>query len=171
MEEIWKAVPDYEDRYMVSNLGNIKSLYRNGTKGGEVTKVERRGYLRVRLWKNKKVRTIGVHRLVAIVFLPNPNNKPQVNHKDGNKKNNHVENLEWVTASENTQHSYNNGFNQRARPIAQIKNGKEINVFPSIHNAAVKTGIEYVTIYWCVNGIFKQAGGYEWKFKTPLTEK
>lgn len=120
MEEIWKPVSGYEGFYEVSNLGRIKSLRRDvaipnsklGTVGYRTYPerikpcVEnRRGYYQVTLSKETKHRTLSVHRLVALAFIPNPDNKPYVNHIDGNKKNNCVSNLEWCTASENNWHA------------------------------------------------------------------
>lgn len=83
MEEIWKNVKDYEGKYQVSNLGNVKSLARNKKMRFEN---EKHGYLRITLYKDKKKTHFFVHRLVAQAFIPNPENKVQVNHKDGNKK-------------------------------------------------------------------------------------
>ena len=163
MEEIWKNIKGYEDRYQVSNLGNVRSLMRNGTKGGEVKKNERHGYLRVRLWKNKSIKTIGIHRLVAQAFITNPLNKPQVNHKNGNKKDNRVENLEWVNATENMNHAYNNGL-CKTKKVTQIKNGIVLNTYLNIYRASIETGIQYASIYRCANGVGKTAGGYEWRY-------
>lgn len=105
--EKWKNVPNYEGLYSVSDLGNIKSEYT-----GKVLKpsVDRFGYVRFSATKNKKQKTIRIHRLVAELFIPNPNNLPQVNHKDGNKLNNTVSNLEWCTDSENKLHAYKEGL-------------------------------------------------------------
>ena len=169
MEEIWKDIKDFEGRYMISNFGNVKSLTRNGTLGGAIKIIEKHNYLRVRLWKNKVVRTLFVHRLVAQAFVPNPLNKPQVNHKDGNKKNNYFENLEWCSASENMVHAYKNGL-VKTRPIHQIKDGKIVNTFLNIHRASVETKIQYSSIYNCANGILKQAGGYDWRYADVIIE-
>ena len=102
--EIWKNVnlKNYE-MYEVSSLGNVR---RNGKllKKG----VDRYGYLRVNLCNNNIRKTRTIHRLVALAFIENPNNCLTVNHKDGNKKNNMVENLEWVTSQENTKHAQEN---------------------------------------------------------------
>ena len=109
MEEIWKDIKEYEGLYQVSNLGRIKSLPRNGTV--QVVKIlnpckDTYGYLRIKLSKNNKAKKYQVHRLVAQAFIPNPENKPQVNHLDGNKLNNYYKNLEWCTNGENQIHSY-----------------------------------------------------------------
>lgn len=106
-EEIWKDIPEYEGLYQVSNLGRIKSLPRKNNKriiNKEIIKVFTKlpnGYLKVGLSKNGKTKYYFVHRLVAEVFIPNLENKPCVNHKDCNRKNNDVSNLEWVTHKEN----------------------------------------------------------------------
>ena len=94
--EIWKDVPDYEG-YQISNLGNVYSLKSNKM----LTKQDKRGYLVVTLYKDNKKHYISVHRLVALAFIPNPYHYEQVNHKDEDKKNNVVENLEWCTSEYN----------------------------------------------------------------------
>ena len=108
MKEAWKDIKGYEGKYKVSNLGRIKSLYKN--KDGKVMKYlsNPNGYLYIALTKgDRNYKRLLIHRLVAIHFIPNPEDKPQVNHIDGNKHNNSVSNLEWVTGSENQIHAYN----------------------------------------------------------------
>ena len=127
MKEIWKDIPEYEGLYQASNLGKIKSLkritkkeYRNnrivkerimkGTKNQD-------GYLKVH-FKNKEKnidKGLFIHRLVAKAFIPNPDNLPQINHIDGNKLNNKVENLEWCTNLYNQQHAWKNGLHKAKR--------------------------------------------------------
>lgn len=106
--EIWKQMTGYEGKYMVSNLGRIRSLL-NGSKFYGILKpaIHKGGYLRVRLYDNK---SLLVHRLVAQTFIPNPKNKATVNHKNGNKKDNRVENLEWATQKENNRHAIRTGL-------------------------------------------------------------
>ena len=103
MEEIWKEIPGYEKKYKVSNLGNV---YSNKHKRILKPYKVRKGYLRVDLFGSKFVRKHQkVHRLVAMAFIPNPDNKPQINHIDGNPANNCVTNLEWCTNDENQKHA------------------------------------------------------------------
>jgi hypothetical protein len=104
--ETWKSIKGYEDIYKVSNLGRVKRLKGYGSKNDKILKQRsgKRGYYYINLCKNGKPKSQKIHRLVADAFIPNPNNKPQVNHKDGNKLNNNGKNLEWVTNKENILH-------------------------------------------------------------------
>lgn len=107
--EVWKDINGYEGLYQVSNLGNVKSL-KYGKERILKPDVSKFGYLFVDLCKNNICKSFRVHRLVAIVFIPNLENKEQVNHINGIKTDNMVQNLEWVTAKENIQHAYDNGL-------------------------------------------------------------
>lgn len=99
MEEIWKDIPGYEGLYKVSNLGNVLSLNNYRRSNSKILKqhISKSGYHSVVLSKNQIKKTYRVHRLVAMVFIPNPDNLPFINHKDENKANNCVDNLEWCT--------------------------------------------------------------------------
>ena len=110
--EIWKDIKDYEGAYQISSKGRFKSLARRYSPREEILKpfLTKDGYEMVELCKNNKAAHKRVNRLVAIAFIPNNQNKPQVNHIDGNKLNNCVENLEWVTNSENQIHAYKTGI-------------------------------------------------------------
>lgn len=120
MEEIWKDIPGYEGYYQVSTLGRIRDVDRvitrsDGnimTRSGKIRKLDTttKKYPYIGLHKNNKLATLVVHRLVARVFIPNPDNLPQINHKDGNKFNNHVDNLEWCTNQQNVLHAMRNGL-------------------------------------------------------------
>jgi len=109
MEEIWKDVISYEGIYEVSNLGRVRSI-NTGRKKPLKPLLGNNGYFKINLYKDKKMSAINIHRLVAIAFIINDGNKKQVNHIDGNKINNNVDNLEWVTDSENQKHSYDIGL-------------------------------------------------------------
>ena len=112
MEEIWKPIKGYEGLYEVSNLGRVKSLKRWHHPRENIlkNKFTTDGYYETALLKNGKYKYIRTHRIVAQTFIPNEMNKKEVNHKDGNKLNNCVDNLEWVTSSENQKHAYNLGL-------------------------------------------------------------
>lgn len=118
MEEVWKDVKGYEGLYMVSSFGRVKSLDRIDSMGrkrfGRFLKCtpSKFGYPRVSLVKDGRPQYISVHRLVAINFIPNPSHKPEVNHIDANKNNNCVNNLEWVTPKENSNHAIKLNLNK-----------------------------------------------------------
>jgi hypothetical protein len=117
--EIWKDITGFDGRYEVSNLGRVRSLLdcllRPKTPTLKIQSVDMNGYPTVNLYFHKKLIVKRIHRLVALAFIPNPANKPQVNHIDGVKSNNNLSNLEWVTKSENIQHSYNIGTHKRLK--------------------------------------------------------
>lgn len=191
MNEIWKDIKGYEGYYQVSNLGNVKSLNRkvNVYENDCIKKrplqekliaktKDKKGYIRVSLSKGYNHKCPLLHRLVAETFIPNPNDKPQVNHIDGNKSNNCVDNLEWVTNKENTQHAVKNGLishdklvmssliasNKNKKPIIQYKNGIEIARYESVKEAGLKNGIFACSISANAKGKLKRAGGYTWKY-------
>ena len=177
MSEIWKPIRDYEGLYEVSNLGNVRSLKRNTTNGKVLKQGGRpNGYLIVTLCKNNKHKTRTIHRLVAEAFIANPNSLPEVNHNDGNKKNNCIDNLEWVTKEENTQHAINTGlrkviFNNplRSKMVNQYSlNGTLLHTYPSTGEAERQTGIRHGNIVKCCNGQTPTAGGYKWEYAEDL---
>lgn len=140
-QEIWKDIEGYEGKYQVSNFGNVRSLMYHNAKGIKRISLlkpatDACGYFRCALSKNNILTTYKVHRLVAQAFIPNPNNYPQINHIDGNKKNNNVENLEWCTNSMNQVHAYSHNLNQGAR-------GKGITVGVTFPNGEYK---EYASL-------------------------
>ncbi len=184
MKEIWKDIPNYEDLYQISNLGNVKSVgrrrFNSGTYGGYFTVKEKilkpslhkNGYYSVQLCKNGGRKRITIHKLVATVFIPNPNNYPQINHKDENKTNNSVENLEWCDSKYNSNYGTRN---ERLRTINQLKYSKFVlqydlnNVFikryRSIGEASRETNISRKCISYVCNHQRKTAGGYKWVFE------
>jgi hypothetical protein len=128
--EKWTPISDYEDLYEISSLGNIRALPKEviGRKGVIIKRKAKvlkpciwGGYLMVVLCCNKIRTTIPLHRLVALNFIPNPESKPQINHKDGNKLNNKVGNLEWVTHQENMQHAFATELNRGRIGIENAK--------------------------------------------------
>lgn len=177
MNEVWKDIEEYVGLYQVSTLGRVKSLY-----SGKVLKESTNNewhYSRVQLYKNKKRKSFGIHRLVAMAFIPNPENKPEVNHKNGIKTDNSVENLEWCTGAENMQHAFKIlGYkspmfgkkgkqNPESRIVLQIKDGVIINCFHGLREASRATGVYHGTISKCCRGnrYYKTAGGYQWQYK------
>lgn len=154
--EEFRDIPGYEGVYEVSNLGRVR---RNGKilKPGK----NRDGYLLVSLSKNGIRKTVRVHRLVALSFLSNPNNLPEINHRDENRTNNTVDNLEWCTRD------YNINYSQ-AKPVLQYDlQGNFIREWPSMIKIERETGINRHDISQCCLGLYhhKTAGGYLWKYK------
>lgn len=170
-----KKIDNFEN-YFITDKGIVFSSYFNKVKILKYGK-SKDGYCTVQLWKNKRGYTKRINRLVAEAFIPNPENKPEVNHKNGIKTDNRVKNLEWVTRSENMKHLYTvlglKGINlgkfginsTRRKEILQIKEGKIINSFWGSGEAKRKTGINSGHIIDCCNKKRKTAGGYKWKYK------
>ena len=167
--EIWKEIPFANGEYLVSNMGKVKTV-----KTGRVLTsiVDARGYERVCLFKTNREKRYKVHRLVAITFIPNPANKAQVNHKDGNKRNNRVENLEWATNEENMHHSRENGLHnghqqfcesRKKRVIATSINSGEHIVFDSI--LAARKAIGTCHVQEVLKGIRYQTKGYTFRYE------
>lgn len=172
-----KDSPDY----YITDTGDVYS--RNYMRTGRIVKlkpyVTKWGYMRVDLWRNGAYCHKLVHRLVAEAFIPNPDNKPQVNHIDGNKQNNNVSNLEWTTPSENQLHAHRLfGYkgsrpmlgrfgkdNPHSKPVLQIKNGVVIAEFPAIIEAEKATGCMHQHISKACKGKLKKAYGFQWKYK------
>lgn len=158
-----------DTNYMVDENGNVFSKRRNKILS---PKINRDGYLRIQIWNKNKCEFVGIHRLIAETFIPNPENKPFINHKNGDKQNNRVENLEWCTQKENIQHSLKMGLSKPSprnwkrlsKPVDQFDlNGNYIKTFPSQIEVERQLGISHTNIsYACRhNG---RAGQFKWKF-------
>lgn len=163
--EKWKDIKGYEGLYQVSTNGDVRNLLTGKT-------LKRRsngnGYIRIELWKNHKGKKHYIHRLVAETFIPNPEGMPEVNHKDLNRSNNTVSNLEWVTSSLNTIHAVDNkalnAWGNEVRPIiAKSIDGQKTLQFRSISEAERVLGSRHITDV--LKGKRKQAKGYTFAYK------
>ena len=179
--EIWKDVVGYEGSYMVSNLGRVKTLHWRGSKVEKILceKKHTDGYLFVELYKNNTRKPITIHRLVAIAFIDNPQNLPCINHKDENKKNNKVDNLEWCTRKENTNYGTTQKrraetvrtkhMNEKRTVIQYDENMNEVARYQNQRKAVeANDGYKLSNIY---NSIYKgqKAYGFYWKFEDWLS--
>lgn len=152
--EVWKDLPEYEDKYMVSNQGRV---YSKGRKKILTMKRNHDGYSRIQIYSgNQKYTYVSAHRLIAIAFVPNPYNKPFVNHKNGIKQDNRAENLEWVTQKENIIHAWETGLAKRVKNKQNSKavdqfdsEGNFIRTFPSQMEAERVTGTGHSAISAC----------------------
>ena len=173
-EEIWKDIEGYEGKYQVSNMGRVKSLYiRFKETGGKIIKprISKDGYPVINLFHKGTEKHKILHRLIAQAFIPNPENKKQVNHKDGVKTNNTLENLEWVTNQENMDHAYRTGLNKsfrenHGRYLGNIcgydENGLKVVEFCGFKDM-VNKGYRHQGVYDCVNGKKKTYKGLLYK--------
>ena len=173
--EIWRDVVGYEGLYRVSNFGRVKSTARlimrsNGIHQRVYEKLmpiqidSHTGYNRITLSKDGVSKRIGVHRMVAQAFIPNPDNLPVVNHIDWDRANNHVENLEWCTQKHNANH-VEWAKTQRVKPIRQLDlDGNVIATFISSAEASRQTGISRAVICACLNHYYKSTKcPYKWE--------
>ena len=162
MQELWKDVVGYEGLYQVSRYGNVKNIKTN-----KVLKIStHKGYQVLGLRKEDKIIRYFVHRLVAIAFIPNPNNLPEVNHKDENKLNNCVDNLEFCTHKHNSNCGtvqQRKGAARRRAVIQKSLDGEVIKTYKSAIQASVDTGIAYEYICACIKGEYRTMGGYIWE--------
>ena len=164
MIEQWKPVKDFEGLYEVSNLGNVKSLC--DKRGERLRKLvpDKNGYMTVCLKKEGRYYNKKVHRLVATAFLENSNNYPHVNHKDLDKANNVIENLEWCSAKYNN--LYKDKYKCTNKAVRMLdENLNTLKVFESIRLAAKVTGTNETSISMVLHGKRKRAGGYIWEFQ------
>lgn len=188
--EIWKDIEGFEGLYKVSNLGEIKSVTRTVNscynssmivKGKLRIQSLKAGYKYVDLSKDGKTKSLRVNRIVAIAFIPNPENKPYVNHINGIKSDNRVENLEWNTASENDNHAFTNNLRKsplfwagksgsdhnKSKKVNMLSiNGEFIKSFGSIREAERITGVQSVNISKCCSKKRITSGGYKWEYST-----
>lgn len=181
-----KNIENFED-YTIDSYGNVYSKRKNKYLKQAIN---RDGYCKVTLQKNKFTKMYSVHRLVAQTFIPNPNNLPQVNHINGIKTDNRIENLEWVTAKENMNKAVEIGLFENVRKIQKEnaiknnlsryhilannatkkkvgqynKNNKLIKIYESISEASRQTGIKIQGISYACNKKRKTVGGYIWHF-------
>lgn len=172
--EVWKEIQSYPN-YYISSFGRVKSFVKN--KEGKIVKqwFHGKGYLQVGVTlKNKRI-TIKTHRLVCLVFNPFNNGKKCINHKNGIKTDNTIENLEWCTNEENIRHAYSLGLcpvgqnHPRARSVMQFDlNGNLIMEFTHIKEATKITGIGTSSIVACCIGDSKMAGKFKWKYKKAV---
>ena len=177
MVEVWKDIPGYEGLYQVSTFGNVRSLnWRNMNVVRDLyLKPHNKGYLQVELSKNGRKKMITVHRLVAMTFIPNPNELPTVNHKDENKHNNNVENLEWCTTSYNTSYSrdkHPEKYAHRGVPYrykqkieqVDVLSGDTVRVWDNIVTIKSEKNFNTWSISECCKGNRKTAYGFKWRF-------
>lgn len=190
--EEWRPIEGTEGKYEVSNTGKVRSnnyLRHGGQKELSLCE-DQKGYMRTRIFKGKVRTTIKVHREVAKAFIPNPENKPEVNHKDGDKRNNAYWNLEWATPKENTEHAYATGLKEKTRErcrqmgltigkaalererekrktkiISIAEDGTE-KEYESQSQASKELSIAQSNIHKALNGQRKTAGGYRWRYAT-----
>lgn len=184
-EEIWKdiyfidngIIYDYRGLYQVSNFGRVKSFPRQGTHINEehilILGKNHKGYLQCILTKKSKRNNFMVHRLVAKMFISNPEDKTQINHIDGNKENNCVSNLEWCTNGENGKHAWTNGLrtkkygkeNKSAKKVVQYSlDMKQIKVWSSIIDIERELGFNNRNICACCRNKRPTAYGYVWRY-------
>lgn len=192
--EIWKDIKGYEGYYQVSNYGNVRSCTRfDGVRiqKGKMMKpnLKYNGYLQVGLRKDHKRKWFSIHRLVAIHFIDNPDNLPQVNHIDCNKQNNNVNNLEWVSSKENLEHAHKNNLihmrKGKEHPFygkcgASSKSAKRVIRYdPKTHETklyeakilAKYDGFDVTCISKCCHKKSKTHKGYEWYFEEDFDKE
>ena len=168
--EAWKTVKDYEGLYEVSNFGRVKSKKRTTTQGGILNPSKGKCYLYITLCKNGIKKTKMVHKVVVDSFH-GVNEGMEVNHRNGVKTDNELDNLEWITKSGNAVHSLKYGL-RGLRPVKQIaKDGTLIRVWSSIISAARGLKIYDSSIVRCCKGKTETCGGFLWKYATPQRVK
>lgn len=174
--EIWKDIIGYEGFYQISNLGNVRSLDRE-VKGGrhlkgklKKHKIDRCGYHFVRLCKNGGGKNFSIHRLVAIHFIPNPNNLPEVNHIDEDKNNNCITNLEWCTRTQNMSHGTlpYRSRHYKNKPVVQFTLEGEFVMRYEITTDTKDFGFQPSHVQDCARGVRKTHKGFIWKYEEDV---
>lgn len=170
--EIWKDISGYDGKYQISNLSRIKSLI-SGNEKILSTYLNYSGYERCSLGWGKNKKSHSIHRLVAIAFIPNPENKPCVNHINRNRSDNSIENLEWVTHKENAEHAISfvdtyiksraNHYNSK-RVIQKDLNGNNLKTWGSVIEASISLGISKSSISDCARGKVKAVKNYVFQY-------
>lgn len=164
MKEIWKNIKEYEGLYQISNFGNVKSIRSN-----KILKVNKSNeYDMVTLFKNGKRKFLYIHRLVAENFIKNPNKLECVNHKDENKKNNEITNLEWCSKKYNCNYGKRNEKVSKSlskyKIIQKDKNGRVIKIWENIWELEHNTKYKKQSIRSCCQNKWKYAYGYKWEY-------
>lgn len=158
---MWKQIYDYPN-YEVSDKGEIRNI-----KSGRIlkTRPNPRGYYYTNLSKNGNLKVFRIHRIVAQLFIPNPDGKSEVNHIDGNKKNNAADNLEWVTREENRQHAIDTGLMSGGIPVDQYEmTGEFVARYESLSKAAFSVNGDSQAISHCCKGWQSHHRGFVWKY-------
>lgn len=163
----WRAIKGFEGKYEVSSDGRVRSLnYMRRGYPKELIPNIIHGYERVMLYEKSKYKCFSVHRLVAMTFIPNPNNYPCINHKDENKQNNNVDNLEWCTQYYNVH--YGSGLQRlsnkaKKKPLEQLKDGVVVKRWESI-SEAMRAGYTWSSISKVIKGKWTHYKGYQWQY-------
>ena len=163
---MWVDIPGFDGKYQINGNGDIRSFMKDPKGRIKTPRLRRDGYLQTQLSSNGVAFDFRIHRIVAQVFVDNPDGKTQVNHKNGIKTDNRVENLEWCTHTENQVHSYRelgrkrpDGAGLKPTPVICIETGV---CYPSIHEAERATGISQASISKNLAGYISHAGGFHW---------
>ena len=165
--EVWKDIKGYEGHYQVSDKGRVKSV-KFGKERILKPVRDTKGYLAVQLCKNGEIKRCFVHRLVAQTFIQNPNNLPHINHKDEDKTNNSVQNLEWCDSKYNNNYGTHNQrvAEKRSKPVLQYTLDCEfVKEWKSQSDVERNLGYSQRNISACCRGKYKSLYGYVWKYK------
>lgn len=169
-KEEWRDIEGYDGFYQISDKGRVKSIKRQRVLSGRKYIVNKEkilkpykhngGYLKINLCKDGKVKSFFIHRLILQAFKPTKE-KLNVNHIDGNKENNNLENLEWVTQKENVRHAYESGLNKTRRKVICLETGK---IYKSITECAKDNKVSLGSIHGACKGLYKTSKGKHYKY-------